>query len=292
MSKYDTTAFYKQAYEYYDEVLNNKIKKICKLADIDSNKLIKINPAEFIEKNPYQYIDNYKYNKIRQFIKQYKTDDTYLISPLDSDEETANQIKYKENNIDIKLRGSKCECIPIPSKVASNFFIKNHRQSLPNISSIAISYGLIYKDKLVAVMTYDKTKGGIRGKLDNYELLRLAFAHGYRIHGGASKLQSYCESALYNIGESQVISYSNATINNGKVYEALGFKDVDFKQGQPYVIMNNFELVRLIQLVPQGISNNEALASRYLMKCHLGGNKKWIKNIEYNEKYDYELNYK
>ena len=288
MNKYDATEYYKKAHEYYDRLLDNKIENISKISGVDKNKFIKINPTDFIESNPFQYIDEYEYKKIRQFIDEYKTDETYLISPLDSDIETANQIAYKENNIYKIIRASKCECIPISSKVASNFFIKNHRQSLPNISSIAVSFGLIYKNKLVGVMTYDKTKSGIRGKLEHYELLRLAFAHGYRIHGGASKLQSYCESSLYKIGETSVISYSNATINNGNVYNTLGFNYVDFKQGQPFVIMNNFELVRLIQLTQQGISKNSDLASNYLMKCHLGGNKKWIKEIKYNEKYDYE----
>lgn len=290
MNKYNITNQYKLAHDYYDRILNIKIESISKLSGVNINKLIKINPADFIEENPYQYINNYKYIKIGQFIKKYKTDETYLISPLDSDVETANQIAYKENNINEKIRASKCECIPISSNVATNFFIKNHRQSLPNISSIAVSFGLVYKNKLVGVMTYDKTHGGIRGKLEDYKLLRLAFAHGYRVHGGASKLQNFCESALYKIGEKKVISYSNATINNGNVYRALGFNDIDFKQGQPFVIMNNFELIRLIQLVPQGISKNSELASNGLMKCHLGGNKKWIKDIKYNEKYDYELN--
>lgn len=285
---YDATSIYKDAHKYYDEMLSAKLDAISQLAGVERDKLVKINPADFIEKNKYQHIDGYDYVDIGDFIKQHKRDDTYLISPLDDNVKTANQIAYKENKVLTTLRASKCACVPISGDIAKDFFIKNHRQSIPNVSSISVSFGLVYKDKLVAVMTYDKTKGGVRGGFEDYELLRLAFAHDYRIHGGASKLQGYCETALYNLGEKHIMSYSNATINSGKVYEELGFKEKEFKRGQTFVITPSFELVRLITLCPQGLSNNVSLASNSLMKCHIGGNKKWVKDVEYSAKYDME----
>lgn len=259
-------------------MLGERIEEISKASGVPAEKMIKLNPADFIEKNKYQVIDGYQYQNIRDWIKQTKTDDNYLISPLDAVEETANQISYKENKIDVTVRASKCECVPIPERVALSFFVKNHRQSLPVLRSTEISYGLIYKGRLVAVMTYDKANGAVRGDLKYYELIRLAIAHGYRVHGGASKLQKACEKALLELGETRVMSYSNATINNGAVYKALGFVEKKVDGGQPFVIMNNFKITRLITLFP--FSTDFALAKRGRIKTHIGGNKTWIKDIE------------
>ena len=185
---YNITDQVNAAWEFYDKLLDERLAEIQKLTGIDRSQLIKINPAEFIVKNKYQKIDNYTYRNVRDFIKEKKNDDTYLISPCDAVIETANQIAYKENEIEQVIRASKCECVPIPQKVALSFFIKNHRQRLPHLRVISLSYGLVYKDRLVAVMTYDKGDGAVRGNLKCYELLRLAIAHGCRIQGGGVKI--------------------------------------------------------------------------------------------------------
>lgn len=277
---YNITDKVKEAWQYYDKMLDIKLSNISKLSGVDIEKLKKINPAEFIEKNKYQQIDNYTYKKIKDWIEENKTDDNYLISPCDADEETANQISYKEQIINKCIRASKCKVVPIPSIIAKAFFIKNHRQSLPLLRGTAISYALVYNSKIVAVMTYDKSNSAVRGGLEYYELLRLAIAHGYKIHGGASKLQKSCESSLILKGEEQILSYSNATINNGNVYKALGFEDMGLDGGQPFVILRNFKIERLINLYPN--STNRLLAKYGRIKTHLGGNKTWIKTLDKN----------
>lgn len=274
---YNITQKVKEAWEYYDNLLDKKIQNISELSNVSKDKLIKINPAEFIEKNSYQIIDNYDYKNIKQWIKDTKTDDNYLISPCDADEETANQISYKQKNYEICLRASKCNVVPIPTIIARHFFIKNHRQSLPLLRDTSISFALVHNGKIVAVMTYDKSNSAVRGDLKYYELLRLAIAHGYKINGGASKLQKACENSLIQKGETKILSYSNATINNGNVYKALGFEDKGIDRGQPFVILNNFKLRRLINVYPY--STNELLAKYGRIKTHLGGNKTWIKEI-------------
>ena len=274
---YNITKKVKDAWKYYDDLLDKKIDNISKLSNVSKDKLIKINPAEFIEKNSYQIIDNYEYKNIKQWIKDAKTDDNYLISPCDADEETANQIQYKQKTYDICLRASKCKLIPVPAIIARQFFIKNHRQSLPLLRDTSISFALTYDGKIVAVMTYDKSNSAVRGDLKCYELLRLAIAHGYKINGGASKLQKACENSLIQKGETKILSYSNATINNGNVYKALGFEDKGIDGGQPFVILNNFKLRRLINVYPY--STNELLAKYGRIKTHVGGNKTWVKEI-------------
>lgn len=47
---YNITQKVKDAWKYYDDLLDKKIKNISKLSNVNKDKLIKINPAEFIEK--------------------------------------------------------------------------------------------------------------------------------------------------------------------------------------------------------------------------------------------------
>ena len=207
-----------------------------------------------------------------------------MISPIDAVEETANQIAYKSNHIETTVRASKCEVVPLPKQAAFDFCKTNHRQTPPLLRNTAISYGLIYQGKVIAVMIYDKSNGAIRGGLKHYELLRLAIAHGYRIHGGASKLQGACESSLRLLGENEIMSYSNATINNGGVYKALGFTDKGISGGSPFAILENYGLTELINLHPFSTDRDLARAGR--LKTHVGGNKRWIKQLDAEEKKD------
>ena len=245
---------------------------------MDRQQLKKLNPAEFIEKNRFQRIQNYKYINIKNWIAENKTDDTFLVSPLDADTETAEQISYKARaGVTRKIRASKCEVVPVPKEIALDFCIRNHRQSLPMISVGAVYLGLQYKGELVALMGYDTTSGAVRGSKEGYELVRLAIAKGAQVHGGASKLQTACEDVLRQMGIKKIFSYSNATINNGGVYKQLGFNGGKLDNGQPFVIMRDYKLIRLANLHPY--STDEELALRHQFKSHVGGNKMWIKNI-------------
>ena len=205
-----------------------------------------------------------------------------MISPLDAVEETAAQVSYKEAKIvKRKIRASKCETMPLPVETAQDFFIRNHRQTAPNVSRAALAQGLIFKGELVAVMLYDRQHGAIRGANNNYELLRLSIAKHTQIYGGASKLQKACEDILRKHGVKDILSYSNATINSGKVYQALGFQGSKVENGQPHVIMRSNALVRLICLYPK--TTNGELAIRGWIKSFLGGNKMWKKRIDGKE---------
>ena len=241
--------------------------------------MIKINPAEFIEKNKFQRIENYNYTDIKKWIVEHKTaDDIFLISPEDAIEETAAQISYKTGTeITRVIRASKCEVVPCPTILAQDFFIRNHRQKPPLVRNTAVCYALAYKNEIVAVMLYDIANGAVRGSKKDFELVRLSISKGTQIHGGASKLQKACEGTLREVGVKQVFSYSNATINSGAVYQKLGFTEQRVDGGQPFVILKNNKLERLINLYPH--STDEALALRGQLKTHLGGNKMWTKEI-------------
>ena len=276
---YDITDRVQEAWKYYDEMLDNRIAEISWQSGVTPEHFVKINPAEFIEKNRFQKISGYQYKDIGAWIEENKKDNgTFLISPLDAIKETAAQCAYKSNE-DIRrtIRANKCEVLPVPVPVAKDFFIRNHRQTVPNVTKQAISLGLVYQDELVAVMLYDIQNGAIRGKNKAYELLRLSISKGTRVHGGASKLQQACENVFREMGVSEIFSYSNATINSGGVYEKLGFTPRKIIGGQPFVIMGNNDIVRLITLHPE--STDEKLAKHGWIKTHVGGNRFWLKYV-------------
>lgn len=279
---FDMTDRVAELRRFYDEVLEQRIGKIAELSGVERGRMVKINPANFIEKSPFQKIRGYKYINIRGWIQDHKKDgpdQNFLISPLDSITETAAQISYKSRTeIRRTLRASKCQCVPVPVCLAQDFFIRNHRQTAPLVSSKAVCYGLLSKDELVAVMLYDVTNGAVRGGNTDYELLRLAISKGTVVHGGASKLQAACEEALRSLGQEVIYSYSNATINTGAVYEKLGFTRKKLDGGQPFVVLRDNRMVRLVNPTP--ISTNERIAINGWLKTHVGGNIMWRKSIK------------
>ena len=276
---YDMTERAAEAWDFYDALLDKRIAEISERSGVPVEQFVKINPAEFIEKSKFQVLRGYEYKNIRDWIVQNKKDnETFLISPMDAVEETAAQVSYKTGTeIRRTIRASKCEVVPVPTELALDFFIRNHRQSLPNVSRASVTFGLTFGYELVAVMMYDMTTGAVRGEKKEYELLRLAISKGTMVHGGASKLQKACEETLVAMGQKKIFSYSNATINSGAVYEKLGFTSSKVDGGQPFVILKNNDLVRLITLHPY--STDEALALRSHLKTHLGGNRVWVKEI-------------
>lgn len=276
---YDITDRVAEAWIYFDKLLDFRVSEISKISGVPLEQFVKLNPMDFIEKNKHQIIRGYNYQKIRDWIVENKKDDhTFLISPEDAIEETAAQVSYKtEAKITRTIRASKCEIAPCPKELALDFFIRNHRQSLPLIRKSAICFGLCFGGELVAVMLYDISDGAIRGRNKDYELVRLAISKGTKIHGGASKLQGACEETLRAIGATKIYSYSNATINSGAVYERLGFTCKKIDGGQPFVILKNNKIVRLKDVHPQ--STDEKLALHGWIKTHLGGNKTWVKEL-------------
>lgn len=275
---YDMTERVAEAWNYYDRLLDEKLERIANLAEVEKERLVKINPAEFIKRNPLQTISGYKYKKIAQFIAETKTDENFLISPMDADEETANQISYKSRaNVRERIRASKCQVYPIPKETALDFFIRHHRQGQPTFRKTAVCYGLVKDNELLAVMQYDISNGAVRGDNRDYELVRLAIRRETQIYGGASKLQKACEETLVHMGVRKIYSYSNATINTGKVYGELGFDGSKIAEGQPFVIMGDNSLVRLIELYPK--TTNGALSKKGRFKTHIGGNRFWVKGI-------------
>lgn len=106
----------------------------------------------------------------------------------------------------------------LDKKMVNNFLDKYHIQGSTRYK---FSYGLVYENKLVAIMLFDSitSNRGVKGNDYQYELVR--FASKERVVGGASKL-------LYNFLldhplTKEVISYSDNRISSGNMYKELGF---------------------------------------------------------------------
>lgn len=88
-----------------------------------------------------------------------------------------------------KIYARKCEIKEIPSKERNIFLEKNHIQGADKAS---ISYGLLYKNELVAILSLSKPRIALGQKPNNnsglYELSRFAGKLGFTIVGGFSKL--------------------------------------------------------------------------------------------------------
>lgn len=280
----DYTDIVHEAWTHFDHVLEAKIQHIHELTGIERERLIKINPLDFIERMPDMFIRDYQYQDLGEWIAKVKTPETFCISPIDEDVETANQIAYKTGQATRKLRAHKCELQPITKLAAKRFFVKNHRQSIPTLSDNSVSYALVLNGEVVAVMTYDYTQGAVRGlaKADKFELLRLSIKHGTQIYGGASKLQKQCEEAIRHWGCNEIFSYSNATVNEGNVYKQLGFTQSAIETGQAWVVERDFSLVRLVNCCEvHGLAGakNSDLLKRRAVKVHVTANRTWVKDI-------------
>lgn len=157
----DVTDRVNEARAYFDALLDERIAAIAEISGVPIEQFVKINPADFCEKNKYQLIRGYEYIKIRDWIVKNKKDaETFLISPVDAIEETAAQVSYKTGTeITRTLRAGKCQVVPCPVELAQDFFIRNHRQSPPLIRDTAVCFALAYKNELVAVMLYDISNG-------------------------------------------------------------------------------------------------------------------------------------
>jgi very-short-patch-repair endonuclease len=113
-----------------------------------------------------------------------------------------------------KIYARKTVCREISYKESKEFLEKSHIQG--NCMS-KWQYGLFYNDKLVAVMTFGKSRFA-----DEFELLRFANALNTNVVGGASKLLKHFVKEHPEI--SKIVSYADRRWSRGNLYEKIGFK--------------------------------------------------------------------
>lgn len=119
-----------------------------------------------------------------------------------------------------KIFARKCEVRSISSQQKRTFVEKYHIQGDVNTS---FNYGLFYKNRLVAVMSFNSLRRSVGKKTENnkYELVRYCSLSNFSVLGGASKLFCYF---IKDKTPLSVLSYADRRWSNGEVYSKLGFE--------------------------------------------------------------------
>lgn len=132
-------------------------------------------------------------------------------------EKIKSLIKSALGIFDVRLYARQCEVKEISHPEYKKFLELYHLQNSVNSS---IRYGLFYKDELVSVIGFGKS----RFKKGEVELHRYCVKAGYQIVGGFSKLIKHaCKDASI----SEFISYIDLAHFSGRGYKKAGFKLVE-----------------------------------------------------------------
>ena len=111
-----------------------------------------------------------------------------------------------------KIMARKCEIREITdNKLIRKFLDENHLQGFVGSS---IKLGLFYKNELVSIILFKKTK-------NDYELSRFVNKLNSNVIGGASKLFKYF---IKNYNFDKILTFSNNSYSNGNLYKILNFK--------------------------------------------------------------------
>ena len=135
-----------------------------------------------------------------------------------------NRLKSKLGLVKRKIYARKCQIVEISSESATNFLNKYHVQGTVGSKN---RYGLLYNNRLVAVMLFNKGRYVTGNKEGDgvYELTRYCTVSNFSIVGGAGKLFKHF---IKNLNPNVIYSYSDKRWNTGKMYEDLGMtKDSD-----------------------------------------------------------------
>ena len=151
-------------------------------------------------------------------------------------EKIKSLIKSALGIFDVRLYARKCTIKEISSAEYKEFLELYHLQGAVNSS---VRYGLFYKDELVSVIGFGKS----RFKKGEIELHRYCVKAGYQIVGGFSKLIKHaCKE--HQIKE--FISYIDLAHFNGTGYKKAGFKKIEVTQPS-YIYIRGDEIKSRMQ---------------------------------------------
>ena len=119
--------------------------------------------------------------------------------------------------VSTSIYARKCEIRTVISAEKDMFLIQNHLQGKCPSS---INLGLYYKNELVSLMTFGKSR---YSKKYDWELLRFCNKIGFTVVGGASRLFKYF---IKNNNIVNIVSYADKRRSNGNLYKQLEFKHI------------------------------------------------------------------
>lgn len=210
---------------------HSHVKHKCKLCASEDSKL----PLDewkkectIIHKGKYTY-GNVSYEFVTDYVSvtcpihgdfsvvaaKHKNQGVRLIHVFDADdmEKVKSFIRSIVVNSERRLYARQCNVSEIDSNVFSEFCDRYHLQSSCNTN---IRYGLFYKEELVSVMSFAKS----RTSKYAWELNRYCVKSDVQVVAGASKLLS----AFRKNNDGSIVSYANRRWSVGNVYDKLGFE--------------------------------------------------------------------
>jgi hypothetical protein len=141
----------------------------------------------------------------------------------------------------------------VEKKVADEFLAQHHLQGVCRSST---RLGLYMEDKLVALMTFGKSR---YDKKHDYELLR--FASSVQVVGGASRLLSHFRRSHAG----SIVSYADRRWSLGNLYTKIGFSLVG-ATSPSYWYFKNKQLHHRSMFQKHKLSGDAALSEWQLMK--------------------------
>lgn len=137
-----------------------------------------------------------------------------------------NRLKHILDLTKYRVYARKCTIKPVPKVIKSKFINKYHIQG---DTGSTIDLGLYYKNRLVALMTFNNHRPALGAtRVENeYELIRYVTIGNFNIVGGAGKLFKYF-TTKYN--PNKVTSYADRRWSQGNLYSKLGMKQVSSTQ--------------------------------------------------------------
>lgn len=176
-------------------------------SDLFKEKNYHLNKSKLAEKLGIRLIHIYQYewdnNKIKEKIKQL--------------------LRIANGKVENKIYARKCEVKQIMNREAKSFNEATHLQGHRNAQ---VTYGLFYKDELVQLMSFSRTKYNKNLKDENsWEIIRGCPGSNNIVIGGVSKLFSHF---VKDYNPSIVFSYCDFNKFNGRSYEELGMKFIGY----------------------------------------------------------------
>lgn len=191
---------------------------------------------------------NYHYNKFIQCKEKGITLITIFEDEwLNQQDLVKHRIKHILNKSN-KIFARNCKLTLVDQLIAQEFLYKYHLQGYVRST---INLGLMYKNELVAIMTFGKPR---YNKKYQWELLR--FCTKLHVTGAASKLFSHF---INNYKPESIVSYSDNRWSPGNMYSILQFTKI--KESIGYYYTNNKERFNRLKfqknkLIKMGFDSN------------------------------------
>lgn len=170
-----------------------------------------------------------------------------------------------------KIYARKCIVSDITTEEYRQFCKNNHIQGY---RPAKIKLGLFYEGELIQVASFGTKNHTYNIKDDfDYEWIRSCTKLGTTIVGGVSKLFNHF---ITRYNPKSILCYADWNLFNGKGYELLGFKFLDYTKSNLFFVTNSSSLERKERNPYTNKEDNEKVNQGHYYKCYGCGSKKFV----------------